>query len=153
MKQKSCRFEKDVMIAGRLKRWTTDLRSHASTCPVCSETLHVSNWMQAWSSEHKSIKLPSHKLIWLKAQYARRQERFSMIDILALGSLSVIGITGLIGLLVWQFPHLFSGIIDMTGRSLRNLGNLFSYSTSITITIAVVIMVWILTRDSLTVKH
>jgi hypothetical protein len=153
MKQMECVFEKEVMTVSRLQQWTDDLRAHASTCPVCSETNRVNQWMQGYSHELESRKLPSHRLIWLKAQYALKQERLSKFDIAALVGMSVVGLAGFVGLLLWQFPHFLSGFIDLTGRSFPGIRNVFSHSTSLPIAIGVVIMVWVLTRDSSFVKR
>jgi hypothetical protein len=153
MKQEWCVFEKEVMIAASREQWTDNLRAHASTCPACSETIRVSHWMQGYSREYESRKLPSHAVIWLKAQYALKQERLSKLDIAALVGMSVIGVAGLVGLLLWQFPHFVSGAIDLTGRSFPDLRNVFSRSTALTVAVAAAILVWVITRDSFTAKR
>ena len=148
MKRAACAFEKEVMIAARLDQWTDSLRSHASMCPVCNETTRVISWMQAYSREHESPTLPTHRLIWLKAQYVGKQERFSKFDILALGGMSLIGVAGFVGLVLWQFPQLLSDLLHKAGRSFPGLMSMLSHSASLAVAAAVLIIVWVLTRDS-----
>lgn len=148
MKQAACALEKEVMTAARFEQWTDSLRSHALSCPVCNETKRVSNLMQAYSRKHESPTLPSHRLIWIKAQYVGKQERLSKLEIFALGGMSVIGVAGFVGLLLWQFPRLLSNALAMTGRSFPEFSNVLSHGASLAVTVAVLIIVWVLTRDS-----
>ena len=100
------------------------------------------------SSQSTAHALPSYRLIWLKAQYARKQERLSAFDLFALIGMSLVGVAGLSGLLLWRFPQLFTGIIDVTGRSAPDLKNLFSNGAPLVVIVGVLVMIWLLTRDS-----
>jgi hypothetical protein len=153
MKQVTCPFEIQVTTATRTRQWTTSLRSHASMCPVCSATMSVNQWIQEYSREPESRTFPSHRLIWLKAQYARKQERLSKLDIAALGGMWVIGIAGFVGLSLWKFPHLFSDALDAARESFPDLANLLSHGTSLGISVGILIMVWALTRDTFAAKR
>ena len=104
--------------------------------------------MQEISHEDVPRTLPGYRLIWLKAQYARKQERLSKLDILSLAGLSIVGIAGLARLLVWRFPKILAGVVDITGVSLPDFKNVFSNGAPFAVIIGVVFMVWALTRDS-----
>ena len=92
--------------------------------------------------------LPSYRLLWLKAQYARKQERLSAIDMISLIGMTLTGIAGMAGLVLWRFPKLFNGILETTGTSAIPWGNIISNGAPLAVIAGAFIMVWLLTRDS-----
>ena len=143
-----CRYEREVVDATKFDRWTDILKNHAASCSLCQETMKMTMMMGKISSQSTAHSLPSYRLIWLKAQYARKRERLSAFDLVALIGMSLVGVAGLSGLLLWRFPQLFTGIIDVTGSSASDLKNVFSHGAPLAVIAGVVVMVWLLTRDS-----
>ena len=148
MKQFECSFEKEVIKAARSHQWRDGLRSHAATCTICSATIQVASLTHRFSSEHVPHDLPNHRLIWLKAEYSHKQERLSKFDLVALIGMWLVGALGLIGLFYWQFPQMFTGVIDLAGRSLPDIKNVFSNGTPLIAIIGLLVMAWVFTRDS-----
>jgi hypothetical protein len=144
----NCVFEKQVILATKSNQWTGDLRAHTTSCPACQETIAMTTIMNNISAADTPHPLPSYRLIWLKAQYARKQERISKLDILSLAGMSILGLAGLAGLAFWRFPKLFSGIMDSTGTSALPWSNLFSNGAPLGVIAGALIIVWLLTRDS-----
>jgi hypothetical protein len=104
--------------------------------------------MKRISDEPAPHSYPAHRLIWLKAQYARKQERLSVLDIAALAGMSLAGIAGLAGLLLWRFPQTFTGIIDSAAVSLTDFKSVLSNGAPLVVIAGVLVMVWVLSRDS-----
>ncbi len=108
----------------------------------------MTTFMQKISHEEVPHTLPSYRLIWLKAQYARKQERLSTLDMVALIGMSLTGIAGLIGLLFWRFPQFFDGAVNATGTSAVNWTGMVSNGAPFAVIVGVLVTVWLLTRDS-----
>ena len=108
----------------------------------------MARMMEHISGERGTHALPNYRLIWLKAQYARKEERLSVLDIIGLIGMSLVGIAGFIGLLLWRFPGILNGIIDSSHRPLPDINTVFSNSAPLAVIIGLIIMVWVLTRDS-----
>ena len=143
-----CTFEREVLKAVKSNQWTNDVRNHAASCSLCKETIAMTTLMQKISREDVLHALPSYRLIWLKAQYARRQERLSALDMVALIGMSLTGIAGFVGLLFWRFPQLFDGAVNVTGTSAVNWTGMVSHGVPIAVIVGAIVTVWLLTRDS-----
>lgn len=148
MKINECPFERQIRTAITSDRWTDDLRHHAANCALCQETMTMTMMINKISNVGASHTLPSYQLIWLKAQYARKQERLSMLDILSLVGLSLSGIIGFLGFLLWRFPKFLPGIFETTGASAISWKSVVSSSGSFALIAAVCIMIWLFTRDN-----
>jgi|ERR1041385_3366754 hypothetical protein len=148
MNQSVCSLEKEVLKAVRSRHVTDNLRAHAATCPVCSETIQVAALVHTYSSDHISYPFPNHRLIWLKAQYARKQDRISKFDIVALVGMWVLGASGFVGLLFWRFPEVFFEVIHFAGSSALDIRSVLSNGAPFAVLIGVLVTVWVLTRDS-----
>ena len=143
-----CRYEREVISAMKSNQWIESLRIHVAGCPLCQETMNMTRVMETISGEHSAHALPSYQLIWLKAQYAKKEERISLLDIIALSGMSLAGIAGFIGLLLWRFPNIFNGIIDSSHQHLPDISAVFSNGAPVAVIIGLIITVWVLTRDS-----
>jgi hypothetical protein len=152
MKQPGCPSDKEVMMAMRSQRWAEGLRQHVSGCAICSETVRVSQLLHGLR-ESAVPQLPSYRVIWLKAQYARRQERLTKLDIAFLCGISVLGFAALAGFFLWQFPTVSTGALHLALKSLPDVRGLFTHHASLTVTLVGLIMVWIITRDTFTVRR
>jgi len=74
MKPTSCSHEQATIVAVQTETWTDALRMHLSNCACCQETAQMARCMHSLAAvENNSRPLPDAKVIWLKAQLARRQ--------------------------------------------------------------------------------
>jgi hypothetical protein len=77
MNQSHCEREKEIIDALRGRgRLDAELEKHASTCPVCSDTIHVSRFLQAeflHADATTPDALPHADFIWWKGQLAAKQ--------------------------------------------------------------------------------
>jgi len=62
--------------------------------------------------------------------------------------MALVGIAGFAGLLLWQFQDRLSGLSGKTGLSLPYVTSVVSTFAPVAVFIGLVLMVWILTRDS-----
>ena len=143
-----CVFEREVLRAAKTNQWTSDLSNHAASCPLCQETMAMTKITKKISQEDSTHALPSYRLIWVKAQYVRRQERLSKLDLIALIGVSLVGIAVFAGLLLWGFPQLFAGVLQSVGASSPGWSHILSNGTPLAVILGVLIMVWLLTHDS-----
>jgi len=148
-----CGHEREVIRAAKSNQWTASLRDHIENCPLCRETLNMVTMIKKISDEYATHALPGYRLIWLKAQYARKQERLSLLDFAALAGMSLAGIAGLAGLLLWRFPQTFTGIIDSAAASLIDFKSVLSNGAPLLIIAGVLVMVWVLSRDTFFAKR
>ena len=144
MNTQHCTFEREVSRAVKSNQWTDELRAHAAGCPECQETITMTTAMTNMATGGAARPLPSYRLIWLKAQYARKEEQLSKLDILALTGMSLGGIVAVLGLLLWRFPKIFGGLME-TAVPWRSL---VSNGTPLVIIAGALLIVWLLTRDS-----
>ena len=105
--------------------------------------------MNKFAAEGGVRALPNYRILWLKAQYARRQERLSALDLVGLIGIALGGVGGLIGLSAGMFPRPFAALVEMAGRSVPALTSLFSNNAPLVVIIGIAVMVWLVTRDSI----
>ena len=148
MNSTECSRESEVLKAAKYNQWTVDVRSHAASCPHCQTTITMTTMMNKLTNIDSTHTLPSYRLLWLKAQYARKQERLSKLDMVALGGMSLVGVAGFLGLLVWRFPKLFSSILETTGTSPIHWTSIMSNGTPLAVVVGAFVIIWLLTRDS-----
>lgn len=148
MKPTGCPFEEQVLAAIKKDEWPDDLRRHLTACPHCQETVYMMKHLKALSTTDIEHSLPNYRLIWLHAQYARRQERISILDILMLVGMALLGLAGFLGIMFWQFRDLFTGVLGKMGISFPHMTNVISSGAPVAVFLGLIVIVWILTRDS-----
>jgi amino acid permease len=95
MSDQFCEHESAVIRAARTGKWDKSLQSHAQTCPVCAEAMRVHAAMSSLIKHEQIPPIPDPKLIWLKAQFAERQRRSTIITrIAAVAYAALIGALG-----------------------------------------------------------
>jgi hypothetical protein len=149
MTNEDCEYSAAIISATKRNQWTDPLRAHLAACPRCQETMEVKKMMNKFAAEGRVHTLPNYRIVWLKAQYARRQERISALDLVGLIGIALGGVGGLIGLSAGMFPRPFAALVELTGRSLPALTDLFSNNAPLAVMIGVAVMVWLVTRDSI----
>jgi hypothetical protein len=112
----TCPREQDVITASRENRWNEELRRHAEQCPVCGTTLSILPMMEQLRSEtlNEPAHLPSSQLIWIRAQFSKRQQKLSLLDLVILIGALVTGTAGLFGILIWKIPGVLQAIPGFT---------------------------------------
>jgi hypothetical protein len=96
MSDQFCEHESAVIRAARVGKWDNSLHSHVQICHVCAETLRVHAAMSSLIRHEQIPPIPDPKLIWLKAQFAERQRRSTIITrIAAVAYAALIGALGL----------------------------------------------------------
>lgn len=91
-----CERESEVIRAVRSDKWDDSLRSHAQACLVCAEALRVHAAMISLMNSEQIPPVPDPKLVWLKAQFADRQRRSTIITrITAVAYAALLGALGL----------------------------------------------------------
>lgn len=142
----ACPREDDLLAALNSHNWTDDLRQHAAGCPHCQETMAMTNLLQQIpDADHP---LPSYRLLWLKAQYMRKEERISVMDVVALAGMSFVGVIALAGLMFWRFPELLGKIAGLPAPSASSWTNIVSSSSPFVVVLGAILLVWLLARDS-----
>ena len=118
-----CPIEHQVIQAGRSGAWTEALRAHAAECPVCNPTMNIGAALHRISTaEIAQDELPaSYRTLWFRAQFARREKRLSIVDlVLSLGAL-IIALSGLVGIILWNWNTIgawLTGISPGTGTQI-----------------------------------
>ncbi len=121
MNNETCPLEIAVVAALRSDRWTNDLRAHAASCPLCRETIAVAMAMQQLASK-TSAEIPvSYRILWLRAQFIRKQEHLSRIDLFMLiGSFAVL-VPSFICVALWKWPMVQAWLTNGSGNPNSNL--------------------------------
>jgi hypothetical protein len=83
MSEQFCEHESAVIRAARADMWDNSLHSHAQTCSVCAEAMRVHAAMSSLIKHEQIPPIPDPRLIWLKAQFAERQRRSTIITRIA----------------------------------------------------------------------
>ena len=105
--------------------------------------------MTKFSTEVAPRSLPDYRIIWMKAQFEKKQERLWTRDLMGLIAVSLGGLAGLVGLSAGMFPRPFAALTEFSRNSLPALKSLFTTNAPLGVMIAVALLVWLLTRDSL----
>ena len=159
MNDRECSFERRVVRAAQSDEWPDDLRAHIAGCTECQQTKTAAILVKRLSGEGASaaagaeaddqmeFSLPRYRVIWLKAQYVRRQERLSSLDILSLAGLWAVGAAGFLGLILWKFPRLLKGVLENAGTASNSLTGVFSHYESLAVAGGVFLLVWLLTKE------
>ncbi len=113
-----CQREQEVINAIKGNDWDEALRRHAEQCPVCSVTLSIVPMMEQLRSEtlNEPSHLPSAQLIWIRAQFSKRQEKLSLLDLVTLIGAVITGAAGLLAGLIWKIPGLLQSIPGFNGQ-------------------------------------
>lgn len=143
-----CPFEKVVVAAAKAEVWTDQLHDHIAACPLCAETIRLVKMMQAFALETTQISPPAplYWQIWLKAQFAHREERLSKLEVLALRGASLVAAIGFIGLLLGNWPRFFAWLIHAT-KSAPSWPGLFSSDFSLAAASGLIVILCILIYD------
>ncbi|HEY6953266.1 MAG TPA: hypothetical protein VI758_12740, partial [Bacteroidota bacterium] len=129
MNNTECTFMHDVVRAAKTGQWTDVLQTHAANCPMCLETIAVTTMMNTIASQGTSRPLPNHRTIWLKARYARKQERLTRFDLVALAGVGLSATAGLAALFYWLYPQVWGNILDLHRVSLPHFLDIHSLAT------------------------
>ena len=105
MSDQPCPFEYESVSAARSGRWTDRVQMHMRTCPECQEAVSMATTLQQSAVRMASrLTLPaSYRVLWLKAQFTRRQERLSRLDRLTLVGMFVAVAVVLAGIALWKW--------------------------------------------------
>ncbi len=144
-----CEYSAAVTSATKSGQWPEPLRSHTATCARCRETMAMTTLMDESAARELPHPLPHFRTLWLKARYARKQERFTKFDLFGLAGVTFSGCAGLVVMLMVIFPHTFGTIIHIPDVSVSQLTNMFPGGTKIFLPAVIAVLVWIFTRDSL----
>ena len=144
----TCPFEDEIVRSVKSDAWTGDLRTHAQTCPLCSETTNVVEAVGSLSRVSIQQQLPSPRLLWLKAQYGRRQDGITKLDLIALIGMALVGIVLLGGIVVWRFPKLFIGFMSFIQSTAPDSARDFNVTTPIVVFFLLVLFGWFITHDA-----
>ncbi|MGB2867996.1 MAG: hypothetical protein WBD36_06075, partial [Bacteroidota bacterium] len=128
------------------------LGNHAASCPRCQETRATTMMMKELVANNPAHRLRDYRVIWLKAQYARKEERLTKFDLLALVGLSLSGIAGLFGLFLLMLPQLSGRFLDIMVPAVPRLSTVLSSGVPVLVVTGVAVMIWILTRDSIFIE-
>lgn len=95
MSDQFCEHESAVIRAARSGEWEEPLRNHARSCRVCAEAMRVRAAITSLMNSEQIPPIPDPQLIWLKAQFAERQRRSTIIArIAAVAYAALIGALG-----------------------------------------------------------
>lgn len=121
MSDQFCEHESAVIHAARSGKWEESLRSHAQLCPMCAEAMRVHAAMSLLVKHEQIPPIPDPKLIWLKAQFAERQRRSTIITrIAAVAYAALVALCGI-------------AIYSLTYANLMDSGESFPPSTPLSI--------------------
>src|SRR5579862_1424513 len=153
MSHSECSFEKDLLTAIKSKQWSNSLRTHAATCPICKQTMLVSEVTLKYSANLQIPALPSSRVVWLRAQYARKQEYLSVLDLVTLTAASIAGLAALAGLIFWGFPQIFTDAAGRVGKFFSGFSQVSFPVEPIAVSVAVLMFVWLMSRDSFSTER
>ncbi len=139
MNHQTCINESAVVAAVKGEQWTDDLRAHAASCPMCTETVTVTSALQRLALKTAGEAPASYRILWLRAQFVRKQENLSKLDrFMLVGSFAVL-LVGLLGIALWKWPVVQSWL---TNGSVSTESNLPLYVAA-----ACAALVWFLTEE------
>lgn len=80
----NCEYETSIIQAAKSGKWDLSQRAHLETCASCAQALKLHEVMQGVAvAESKDILVPDPRLVWLKAAFAARQKRDTLITRIA----------------------------------------------------------------------
>jgi len=147
MNIEECQFTAATIAATKTNTWTNELRAHLSSCPICRETKEMTTTMNILTTNTATRAFPDYRILWMKAQLAKRQERLTTLDLVGLITVALGGTAGLAGLSVGLFPRLVSSLIALTGQPLPAIQSLVAANAPLGVLIGVGVMIWLITRD------
>jgi predicted anti-sigma-YlaC factor YlaD len=136
-----------VIRAMKSDRWTESLQNHVKTCSRCRETIAVATMIVQISAEDPVHRLPSYPSIWIRAQFARREEQLSRLHLVAMIGLTVSGVIWVAGIVFGATSQVFSSFVDFPHGFTLFSRHLLAHGAPFLVIIGVVLLVWILTRD------
>jgi hypothetical protein len=114
-----CSREIEVVHAEKQNAWTEELRLHVQQCQFCNVTTGIMPMMKELLTvtAPESRAFPSHQVLWIRAQFTKRQEKLSLFDLVTFVGTLAVGLIGLLGVLIWKVPgflHLVPGFKDQS---------------------------------------
>ena len=100
------------------------------------------------SVEEPVHRLPSYPSIWIKAQFARRDEQLSRLHLIAMAGLTLSGVIWFAGIVFGTSSQVFNRFFDFIREYTLMLLHGFSHGAPFVVIIGVALLVWILTRDT-----
>lgn len=118
MSDHPCSCEYESAAAARSGQWTDRLRMHVRTCAECQETVSIAKTLQQSALRMASGLTPpaSYRLLWLKAQFTRKQERLSRLDRLSLVGIFVVAAVTLTGFALWKRSLVLRWLAGVSGE-------------------------------------
>jgi hypothetical protein len=135
-----CSRESDVVHAAKSRQWTEELQAHVAGCVACKETVEVVATLQDLTTESAGVKPPiSYRVIWMRAQVARREERLSKLDrFMILAGYSTF-VLALLGSALWKWDLVKSWISAVSSDAGVHL--------SVYIVVGCAAFLWLLTEE------
>lgn len=146
MSDQFCEHESAAIRAARSGKWEEPLRSHAHRCPVCAGAMRVHAAMASLINSEQIPPIPDPKLVWLKAQFAERQRRSTIITRIA-----AVAYAALIGALGIAAYSLFGGRAGQT--NVQDLTDSLTGSSAVPAMLIVVCIVLALFLSSPSAKR
>ena len=70
-----CKNQDVVLNAIKRGKWDDEIRTHFESCAICQEEAIVWGWMKSFAQKtEKEANPAAYGLIWLKAQFMKKQE-------------------------------------------------------------------------------
>lgn len=103
MSRRRCPREPGVVAAVRADAWDDALRRHLADCDACRQAAAVTSAMLELASADEAAPLPDPRLIWLRAQLARRRAADRKLRLMLAAMPAVGGLVALVlGAFAWQ---------------------------------------------------
>ena len=149
MNQTTCAFDIETLHAVRSGRWSDTLRSHTATCAVCQQTRVAAEAVHSLRSQANDVAhpFPSHQLLWIRAQFARREDKLSALDVFTLAGVIVLGALGFIGFVFWRWPQVKQVFGNATAVTAPRLVDVFPVGAPLFVLLAVVGLILLMTND------
>jgi predicted anti-sigma-YlaC factor YlaD len=147
MKPTPCGFEAAVTAAAGSEALTPALRDHVSGCHSCREILDVVQAMQRLAMQTASPPAPPYRGVWLRAEYARRQQRRARRELVQAIVPAAATAVFVSGLLIWKRPSLHDlvrGSIDLVA----SVPSLFTGGVTLAVLLGFVMLTFVLMEDS-----
>lgn len=147
MTKVECEFGPRVIRSLKSDGMTESLQNHVKTCSRCRETIAVAAMIMQISAEKPVHRMPSYPSIWIRAQFARREEQLSRLHLIAMIGVTVSGVIWLAGIVFGATSQVFSSFVDFPHGFTLFSQNLLAHGAPFLVILGVVLLVWILTRD------
>ncbi len=141
MSNRLCPHESETVTAMRSDVWSDTLRAHTAACPQCTDALWIGRLMNESAGRTTAALEPpvSYRVLWLKAQFMRRQEQLSRLDrLMFLGALATSAVA-LAGIALWKWSDVQRWLASLSGGPVAGL--------PIYLLVGCAALVWFLTEE------